>query len=116
MKLYRKVCISAGHKLNLPYESACENPHGHNFVVELFLEGDVNRDTGMVIDFVELKKIVSVLDHKWLNVIKGLEQPTAENIVLFLINRFRELAVFSRIRVRVWETENSYAEDEWVSE
>lgn len=115
MRVYKKIIIAIGHQLNLPYASVCNRKHGHDVKVELELEGSVNKDTGMVIDFQEIKKEILVLDHKFLNEMKEFKDvnPTVENIVSFLLGKLRDKDLFSYIKVKVWETENNYAEDEW---
>ena len=97
----RKVEFSAGHRLFNPDFSdgknkatfgLCNNPngHGHNYVLEVTLSGEVCDDTGMVFDLKELKKltqreIIDKVDHKNLNVdvdyLKGII-PTAENLAI----------------------------------
>ncbi|SVD79024.1 uncharacterized protein METZ01_LOCUS431878, partial [marine metagenome] len=97
----RKIEFSAGHRLFNPKFSdqkneatfgLCNNPngHGHNYVLEVTLSGEVCKDTGMVFDLKELKKltqreIIDKVDHKNLNVdveyLKGVI-PTAENLAI----------------------------------
>ena len=97
----RKIEFSAGHRLFNPNFSdeknkatfgLCNNPngHGHNYVLEVTLSGEVCNDTGMVFDLKELKKltqreIIDKVDHKNLNVdvdyLKGII-PTAENLAI----------------------------------
>jgi len=107
----------ASHQLNLPYESACRNMHGHNYKVEITVEGPPN-EVGMVCDFKELKKIGQYsFDHKHLNDIIKSKNPTAENIVLFLKSLIDEIDVLPNevkvYKIRVWETPTSYAEQTW---
>ena len=115
MKVYRKKRFSAGHQLKLPYQSKCtDEHHGHDFLAEVFVEGEKN-DYGMVMDFEKLGNLIDKLDHKHLN--KIFEQPTAENIVTWFIEEISGyLKRNDELRVRIWETENSWAEDETVVE
>ena len=102
--------FSGAHKLSLPYESKCCRLHGHCWKVEVEVEGKILED-GMVMDFSEIKKLKSGLDHRYLNDL--IEQPTAENIALWIGERVKEAAKdreVSKIVVRVWESENSYVE------
>lgn len=112
MRIEKRLIVSSAHKLCLPYESKCNNLHGHNWVIDLTLESDILVND-MVLDFSEIKKIVMELDHKYLNDIKGLEHPTAENIVLYLVDKFIALDKFGYVKVRVQETEDNFAEHEW---
>jgi len=118
-----------GHSLDLPYDSKCLNYHGHNAKVEVEVEGPLNSN-GMVMDFIELKNKVNSIsfDHKHLNDIKcpfcngiavrGImeENPTAENLVLLLKKWLDEIPFPINVkirRIRVYETDSSFAEEEW---
>ena len=99
--LTRKTEFCASHRLFNPTFSPeknqkvfglCNNPngHGHNYVLEVTVKGEVEEETGMVLDLKTLKKlitheIIDKVDHKNLNVdVKFLEGviPTAENIAI----------------------------------
>ena len=77
-ELQKRFEISCSHFLNLPYESKCENIHGHNWIIEVKLQSEILDPYGMLIDFTQLKEIVMSLDHTQLNDI--VPQPTAELI------------------------------------
>ena len=113
MKIYRTKTFDSAHILKLPYESKCaDSIHGHTWRVEVWIEGTPNK-YGMIFDFQKISNIIDTLDHKFLNEIQGLEQPTAENIVLWLIKKIKEnLSDGFKLKVRVWESPNSYAEEE----
>lgn len=81
--LFRNFRFEAAHKL--PYvkkEHKCYFLHGHSFLVRIYVKGKINEETGMVIDYDEIdnafKPIRLQLNHSYLNVIKGLENPTVE--------------------------------------
>ena len=76
--------ISASHKLNLSYESKCQNLHGHNWYIRVFCKSrELNQD-GMVEDFTHIKKAIQdKLDHQNLNEVLGFN-PTAENIAKWI--------------------------------
>jgi len=102
--------FSGAHKLSLPYESKCCRLHGHCWKVEVEVEGRILED-GMVMDFSRIKDLKKELDHVYLNDL--IEQPTAENIALWIGKRVLEAAMgrdISRVKVRVWESEDSYVE------
>ena len=109
----RKFSFSAAH--HLPnYEGKCKNDHGHTWVVELGLGGSKLEATGMVVDFTYIKKkfgkyLDKHYDHQDLNTI--LSNPTAENIAEVLFKKakrmFPDYLVYF---VRVWESQDSYAE------
>jgi len=65
MKLKKVVWISAAHIL-LDHPKQCSRLHGHNFKIEVIVEGDLNPKTGMLVDFGRIKEIIHELDHKML--------------------------------------------------
>lgn len=90
-------CVPKGHK--------CGNLHGHTFSVEIYLSGPVNDARGWIMDFGDVKAvarpIVEQLDHRYLNDIEGLENPTSENIAKWLWVRLQAaLPQLSQIIVR----------------
>jgi 6-pyruvoyltetrahydropterin/6-carboxytetrahydropterin synthase len=96
MKIYKKYVFEAAHRLpNLPADHKCSRLHGHSFHVELQVSGEVNETLGWVMDFSEItnlfKPIYEELDHRYLNEIVGLENPTSENIARWIWNRMHLL-------------------------
>lgn len=76
--------ISASHKLNLSYESKCQNLHGHNWHIRVFCKSETLNKDGMVEDFTHIKKAIhDKLDHQNLNEVLGFN-PTAENIAKWI--------------------------------
>ena len=108
--IYWRGEISAAHCLDLPYESKCTNIHGHNYIVEVWIYGPLNKQ-GMVRDFSSIKSIVMTFDHANLN--DTFSQPTAETLAGHLAQELGA-APSERVRVRVWEDRDSYAEAEWT--
>jgi 6-pyruvoyltetrahydropterin/6-carboxytetrahydropterin synthase len=107
--------FAAGHALR-NYKGRCENVHGHNFRVRVTLEGERLDDTGLLVDFLDVKKsmgeIIARLDHVFLNEIPPFDvrNPSAENIAEYfhqeLSRRLTENPVPVHIReVRIWETD-----------
>ena len=101
------VCLSfdAAHFLpNVPEGHKCGRLHGHTFQVELHVQGDVDTESGWVMDFGDIKRIakpvLEELDHNYLNDIQGLENPTSENIAVWLWRRLEKDMALSRIIVR----------------
>ncbi|MDB6052633.1 MAG: 6-carboxy-5,6,7,8-tetrahydropterin synthase [Verrucomicrobiales bacterium] len=85
MELRKTFQFEAAHRLpTLPPGHNCHRRHGHSFQVELVIEGPVDAHFGWVMDYAEIKQIFrpfwEQLDHNYLNEIKGLENPTSENI------------------------------------
>jgi len=110
--------FAAGHALR-NYRGKCENVHGHNYRCQVTVEGADVDDNGLLVDFVELKKIVhSVLDrldHQWLNDYPPFDKinPSAENIAKYIFDEVHAgLGVREGARlgqVRLWETDTAYA-------
>jgi len=124
----RKIEFSAGHRLFNPNFSdeqnkatfgLCNNPngHGHNYVLEVTLSGEVCNDTGMVFDLKELKKliqreIIDKVDHKNLNVdvdyLKGII-PTAENLAIKFWEILESKITKGRLHeIKLYESERNY--------
>ena len=124
----RKIEFSAGHRLFNPNFSdekneatfgLCNNPngHGHNYVLEVTLSGEVCDDTGMVFDLKELKKltqreIIDKVDHKNLNVdveyLKGII-PTAENLAIKFWEILKPKITKGRLHeIKLYESERNY--------
>jgi len=83
MLLYKDFTFEAAHRLpNVPAEHKCARLHGHSFQVRVTVDGPVGERTGWVMDFADLKAafqpIYDRLDHRYLNEIEGLENPTSE--------------------------------------
>jgi 6-pyruvoyltetrahydropterin/6-carboxytetrahydropterin synthase len=77
--------IEAAHRLpNVPPGHKCARLHGHSFVIEVHVKGPVDPVLGWVMDFADMKAAFAPLferiDHRYLNEITGLENPTSENL------------------------------------
>ncbi len=130
MKVCRRITFNAAHRLfhpewtdekNLEVFGKCAYPnyHGHNYVLETWLEGKVDPMTGYVMDLKDLKKILNQeiserFDHRNLNLdcpeFAHLN-PSAENIAMVCWKLIREQIPSSlKLVVRLWETENNIVE------
>ena len=92
MNIYKKYIFEAAHRLpNLPSDHKCSRLHGHSFHIELHLSGEIDETLGWVVDFGDITKlfkpIYEELDHRYLNDIPGLENPTSENIARWIWNK-----------------------------
>lgn len=103
---------SAHHLLN--YKGNCENQHGHNWKVEVYIQGTELDKSNILVDFKVLKKkvneIVDYLDHKDINELPEFHgvSPSSEIISKFIYQKVKEQ--FSGVsRVNVWETPTSCA-------
>ncbi len=108
--------FAAGHALR-NYRGKCENVHGHNYRCQVSVEGTALDDIGLLVDFVELKRIVHAvldrMDHQWLNEFPPFDKlnPSAENMARYI---YEEVAAALPARegvrlasVRLWETDTA---------
>ena len=126
--VYRKEHFNAAHRLHNPNWSdeqnfrvfgKCNNQnyHGHNYTVIIKVAGDIDPDTGYVMDIKELKKLINEevidrFDHKNLN-LDTLEfanlNPTAENIAMVIYNKLKpKLNSNHDLWVKLFETEKNH--------
>lgn len=126
----RREVFSASHRLFNPKFSDEENEqifgkcnnlngHGHNYILEVGVAGEVNPSTGYVLDLKTLKKIItdnviSKMDHKNLNLdVDFLRDkiPSAENIAIGIWNQLEDKLPAGKLySIKIYETENNYAE------
>ncbi len=105
MDLYKEFRFEAAHRLpNVPDGHKCGRLHGHSFRVEIHVDGPVDKHTGWVIDFAEIKAafkpLLDQLDHYYLNDIPGLENPTSENIAIWIWRNLKpKLTLLSKVIV-----------------
>jgi 6-pyruvoyltetrahydropterin/6-carboxytetrahydropterin synthase len=130
MRVCRRATFNAAHRLfrkdwsdekNNAVFGKCNNPnfHGHNYVLEVWIEGSIDTETGYVIDLKIVKdliknEITDRFDHKNLNLdckeFLNLN-PTAENIAVVCWYLLRtELDTKYELSIKLWETENNLVE------
>ncbi|MCR4316682.1 MAG: 6-carboxytetrahydropterin synthase QueD [Planctomycetes bacterium] len=106
VSLRHTMTFDAAHRLiKVPADHKCARLHGHTYSVDVVVEGDVDPETGWLIDFGKMKEIVEPLrkrlDHYYLNEIEGLENPTAEVLAKWIWDRVAgKLPILSAIEVR----------------
>lgn len=113
----KRMEIAGAHHLNLPYESPCSRPHGHNWVVTVYCKSEVLTDFGMIVDFAEVKKkIHGALDHQDMNTIFKFN-PTAENMAKWICDKVTDICeVGYCYKVSVQESEGNIATYECTEE
>ena len=99
--------FEAAHNLK-DYDGMCANLHGHSYKLQVSVEGEVD-SKGFVLDFKVLKglvkeKVISKLDHKYLNDI--FDQSTAENIIIWIWNQLKDK--LNLYEIKLWETSTSF--------
>ena len=126
IELGRRYRFSASHRLHTPQLSddenfrvfgKCSNPHGHghNYLLEVSMSGDIDPDTGMIANLAELdafveRQVLDEFDHQSLNedVPAFLKKvPTTENLCIEIFQRLKIFPNSRLERVRVQETGNN---------
>lgn len=130
VSISRIVRFNAAHRVFSPSFSdeenvrvfgKCSNPnwHGHNYTLEITVEGDVDPATGFVVNLADVKRvaereIVDAIDHRNLNLDVPFMSgtiPTTENLVLACWRILAPKVAPARLaRLKLWETENQYVE------
>lgn len=133
MKIAKEFKWEMGHRLPF-HKGKCKNIHGHTYKIMVEFEGDLDKN-GMVMDYYDVKDIVGPiieeLDHSFMvksddseiiDFLKKIDskhtvvefQTTAENICRYFLKRISETDLpedITGIKAKVFETENTYAED-----
>lgn len=91
-ELATSFTFEASHQLpHAPEHSKCRRLHGHSWKVEVHVRGPLEETTGWVIDFDDIKRacepVYEALDHRHLNDVEGLDNPTSENVALWIWHR-----------------------------
>ena len=89
MEIYKEFSFDSAHFLpHVPDGHKCKNMHGHTYRLRVFVEGEPDPRLGWIMDFKDLKDalsgVIDQLDHKLINDVPGLENPTAENITIWI--------------------------------
>ena len=113
-----EMSFSSAHALR-GYQGKCENTHGHNYRVEVYVRGRELNNIGLLIDFKDLKaatkKVVDYLDHKNINELPPFDveiNPSAEEMAAFFLREVGRRVNDDRAqvyKVRVWETDTCAA-------
>lgn len=115
----REFTFDSAHHLHC-YDGKCASMHGHTYRLQVIMRGTTD-ERGIVIDFADIKRItqervLSKLDHQYLNDVLPPMNTTAENMVVWIYEQIKEgLAAESAYahvvleEVRLWETPSSYA-------
>jgi|TARA_B100000959_G_scaffold154989_1_gene162466 6-pyruvoyltetrahydropterin/6-carboxytetrahydropterin synthase len=121
MEIYKEFSIEAAHSLpNVPKGHKCARLHGHSFKIRLYVEGAPNEENGWIIDYADITQAFEssrkILDHSHLNEIEGLDNPTSENLAIWVwehtISDFPEL---SKIEVKETCTSGCIYQGESIS-
>lgn len=105
MDISKTFHIEAAHHLpNVPAGHKCARLHGHSFRVEVHVRGPLDSKLGWVMDFADIKRafapLFEQLDHRYLNEVAGLDNPTSENLARWIWAQLKpRLPLLARIVV-----------------
>jgi len=109
--------VAAAHQLR-EFQGKCEQLHGHNWKIEVYVTGDTLGEDGLLIDFglikKDTKKVLDELDHKFLNELEPFkkENPSSENIARYIYKSISHTLNNDAIRiskVSAWESDTACA-------
>jgi 6-pyruvoyltetrahydropterin/6-carboxytetrahydropterin synthase len=105
MDIFKQFHFEAAHHLpRVAEDHKCSRVHGHSYHVTLVISGEVKQPEGWVMDFAEIKQAFlscqGRLDHCYLNEVPGLENPTSENLAIWIWNELKaRLPALKEIRI-----------------
>lgn len=105
VELREQFGFEAAHRLpKTPEGHKCRRLHGHSFKVTIEIKGEVDEETGWLIDFAEIEEawepLHDELDHYYLNEVPGLENPTSERLARWIWERLEpELPLLHAVTV-----------------
>ena len=111
MVIFKQFTFDSAHFLSkVPATHKCSQIHGHTYKLTIFLDGPLLKELDWVMDYADIKQvvcpIVDMLDHKMLNNIEGLENPTCEILAQWIWNKAKPaLPLLSKIEL--YETPTS---------
>jgi 6-pyruvoyltetrahydropterin/6-carboxytetrahydropterin synthase len=127
--IYKEVQIDASHRL-LHYQGKCANLHGHRWKIEVWIEGEPDAKTGILLDYNVIKEAIGKYDHqiilncddpmvacieKFQHVLTTPGDPTSELLARIFKEDLDGICLVQRIaahviKIRVWESPTCYAE------
>jgi 6-pyruvoyltetrahydropterin/6-carboxytetrahydropterin synthase len=128
-RIYKEVYFEASHRL-LHYEGKCNRLHGHQWRVEVWMEGEIGEKSCILVDFNCIKEVIQHFDHQTIlnsedpmvaclsqfqELITTAGDPTSELLAAIIAEMITEECVQSAIdarvvKIRVWESTSCYAE------
>ena len=111
MIVYKKFNIESARSIpNLPKTHPCHHIHGHSFKIIISVKGPINKQNGFVTDFQDIDDAFSSfkkeLDHSYLNDIEGLQNPTSENICIWIWDKIQS-SLPNIYKIEIKETDST---------
>ena len=108
VELEKTFRFEAAHLLpNVPADHKCRRLHGHSFIVDVAVRGEVDPKVGWLVDYADMREafgpLYAKLDHRYLNEVEGLENPTSEILAAWIWERLAA-ALPGLFRITVRET------------
>lgn len=105
MEIFKEFTFEAAHRLpHVPDGHKCGRLHGHSYRATVHVVGDIDPEAGWVTDFAEIRvafdPLRDQLDHRYLNDIAGLDNPTSENVARWIWDRLTEALPLAAVAVR----------------
>jgi 6-pyruvoyltetrahydropterin/6-carboxytetrahydropterin synthase len=94
LEIFKVFTLESAHRLpNVPEGHKCARVHGHSFRIEIHVRGPLDPQLGWVMDFADVKAafepLFQQLDHRYLNDVPGLENPTSEHLARWIWQRLK---------------------------
>ncbi len=111
MEIFNRFSLEAARRLpHLPAEHPCSRLHGHSFQIDIHVTGPLDPKLGWVVDFADIQRawlpIHARLDHRCLNEVSGLENPTSELLAQWIWQQLKA-SLPGLSQIVVMETPNS---------
>jgi 6-pyruvoyltetrahydropterin/6-carboxytetrahydropterin synthase len=94
MEIFRSFRFESAHRLpHLPPDHKCSRLHGHSYRVDVHVEGPLDPQLAWVLDFADIaaafEPLLDALDHRYLNEVEGLGNPTCEQVAVWIWDRLK---------------------------
>jgi len=111
MTIFKQFTFDSAHFLpRIPEGHKCKETHGHTYKLTIFIEGALDNTLGWVLDFAEAKRaimpVLELVDHKLLNNVEGLENPTCEILAIWFWNKIKPHVPLLK-KIELYETPTS---------
>ena len=111
VRLSHDFTLEAAHSLpRLPEGHKCRRVHGHTFKIEVQVEGEVDPQSGWLMDYADLEKkfapLHQALDHRLLNEVEGLDNPSSENLAAWIWKKLKP-SLPQLVEIVVHETDHA---------